>query len=317
MALQQALAASNDPGDTKNFIHEPEDEPTPFATALRKMQRAQSCHPTVTEQMTEWMANTTLAEFCEEKTSDHYLDLSGRVIRGLGYVHDDLTLAMDHNVLSMVWEMHDHLPEGINLCAALDQLYIRFCYNKTKSYKESDAVQNEFLSVLLHVVDRVPAKEGEESLQQLLRINPTGDGKSLSADAKDLWLETEQVLRDQKDLIDSLDIDQTEKDKMNLVMPPASTDDDVGPSMDKGVYEMIVAKQKGFREGQSNARRNELKDRIVKLGQFCLIVHNNIQQPHGKYSALEVHFRRMFSNIKYSVADMMSQLTDQEDLTEV
>ena len=38
MALQQALAASNDPGDTKHFIHEPDGETTPFATAIRRMQ---------------------------------------------------------------------------------------------------------------------------------------------------------------------------------------------------------------------------------------------------------------------------------------
>lgn len=80
---------------------------------------------------------------------------------------------------------------------------------------------------------------------------------------------------------------------------------------------MIILKQKGFREDQSIARRNELKDRVVRFGQICLLAHNNIQQPHGKYSALEVHFRRMFSNIKYIVADMMTQLTDQADLTEV
>ena len=78
---------------------------------------------------------------------------------------------------------------------------------------------------------------------------------------------------------------------------------------------MLTSKQKGFHEHQSMERRNELKNRIVKLGQICQIAHNNIQQPHGKYDALEVHFRRMFSNIKYSVADMMQQLTDQEDLT--
>ena len=64
-------------------------------------------------------------------------------------------------------------------------------------------------------------------------------------------------------------------------------------------------------------RRNELKNRIVTLGHICQIAHNNLQQPHGKYDQLEVHFRRMFSNIKYSVADMMNQLTDQDDLTEV
>jgi len=282
------------------------------------MQRVQGCHPTVTPEQMEWMANTTLAEFCEEKVSDDYLEISSNIIQGLGYTHEDSTLAMNHNVLSMVWEMHDYLPEAVNLCAAIDQLYIRFCYNKTKSYKESDSTQNEFLSVLLHVVDRVKAPEGEESLQQLLRISTSADGtKALSEEAKELWLETEKVLRDQKAVIDGLDCDQAEKDKMHLALPPASEDGDIGVPMDKSVYEMLVSKQKGFRDDQSNARRNELKDRIVRLGQFCLIAHNNIQQPHGKYSALEVHFRRMFSNIKYSVADMMSQLTDQEDLTEV
>ena len=58
-------------------------------------------------------------------------------------------------------------------------------------------------------------------------------------------------------------------------------------------------------------------DDDAHIAASCLLAHNNIQQPHGKYSALEVHFRRMFSNIKYIVADMMTQLTDQADLTEV
>eukprot|EP00984_Skeletonema_dohrnii_P008732 scaffold3263_cov121-Skeletonema_dohrnii-CCMP3373.AAC.1 len=80
---------------------------------------------------------------------------------------------------------------------------------------------------------------------------------------------------------------------------------------------MIITKQKGFREDQSLERRNDLKRRIFKLGHICQVAHNNLQQPHGKFDALEVHFRRLFNNIKYSVADMMNQLTDQNDLTEV
>jgi hypothetical protein len=317
MLLQQALAASNDPDDTKHFIHEPDGVPTSFGSAIRRIQKYQHCYPTVTEEQMEWICNTTLEEFCEGKSSNEYLGLSKSAIQGLGYVHDDLTLAMDHNVLTMVWEMHDYLPEAVYLCAVLEQMYIRFCYNKTKSYKESDSTQNEFLSVLLHVVDRVPAKEGDESLQQLLRIVPSDDGKALNEDVKVMWLETEKTLRDQTARIESLDIDQKEKDKLLLELPAASEDGNAGPPIDKGVYEMLVSKQKGFTEDQGTERRNELKDRIVRLGSICQIVHNNIQQPHGKYDALEVHFRRMFSNIKYSVADMMSQLTDQEDLTEV
>merc|ERR1719296_428561 len=187
----------------------------------------------------------------------------------------------------MVCEMNEFLPEGIHLRAILEQLYFRFCYNKTKAFKESDSTQNDLLAVLLHVIDRVEAKEGEESLQELLRVAPT-EGKTINEDTLAMWLETEELLMDQRDKINALNIDDSEKDKMNLIIPPAGAAGNVGPALDKCVYEMIITKQKGFREDQNLDRRNNLK------------------QPHGKYDALEVHFRRLFNNIKYSVADMTS-----------
>lgn len=314
LALQQAIAAANDPRDTKHFVHD--DNKREFAQAIRKIQSAQNCYPTISEEMMEWMAGPSLGDYCSGEEKTDYLTLSKSVVQGLGYVDADQRLEMDHNVLTMVCEMDDLLPEGIHLCAILDQLYMRFCYNKTKVWKESDAVQNEFLSVLLHVVDRVPAVEGEESLQQMLRIVPV-EGKPMNDDALAMWLETEEVLMQQKELINGFDIAQSEKDQMQLILPPAEKPGDLGPPLDKGVYEMIITKQKGFREDQSLERRNDIKTRIFKLGHICQIAHNNLQQPHGKYDALEVHFRRLFNNIKYIVADMMNQLTDQADLTEV
>jgi hypothetical protein len=315
MALQGALAASNDPDNTKTFSFDDKENPS-FATAIRKIQRSQHCFPTVTEEQQEWMTNTSLSDFCDGKTSNEYLDLSHRAIKGLGYIHDDLTLAMDHNALTMVWEMHEYMAIAVHLCAILEQIYLRFCYQKSKQFKESDSTQNEFLSVLIHVIGRHVPREGEESLQQLLRVEATEDGK-LNEDARELWLETEETLRKQKDLIDGLDIPDDQKVLLNFDMPPATEEGGAGPPLDKGVYEMLISKQKGFLEGQTTERRNELKNRIVTLGHICQIAHNNLQQPHGKYDQLEVHFRRMFSNIKYSVSDMMSQLTDQDDLTEL
>jgi hypothetical protein len=318
MALQLAIAQANDPGDTHHFIHDSEDGLTPFSNAIRKIQRSQKCYPTVSESDMTMMCSTSLGDFCEEKECDTYLDLSQKVMKGLGYVNEEGSLDTDHNALSMVFEMgSEMIPVAVHLCAALEQLYFCFCYNKTKSFKESDSTQNDFLSVLLHIVDRSPAKEGEESLQQFLRIELTADsGKTLNDDAIEMWKETEEILRSQKDLIDSLDIAESEKAKMNLTLAPGEKGT-VGPALSKGVYEMIILKQKGFRDDQSLEERNDLKDRIVRLGQICLIAHNNLQQPHGKFNALEVHFRRLFNNIKYSVADMMTQLTDQEDLTEI
>lgn len=319
MALQQALAASNDPDDTKKFIHDDENQNPKFASALRRLQRFQKCFPTVTEEQMKWMCGTTLEEFCEGKINNDYLEISQKIIQGLGYVKEDMTLAMDHNALSMVWEMQaeELHAEGVHLCGLLELMFNRFCFGKTKSYKESDSTQNEFLSVLLHVVDRVPAKDGEESLQELLRVTAP-DGKAINDEARELWLETERLLKAQQDLIDGIEgIDQDVKNQLHLAIPPSSGEGEEGAGIpiDKGVYEMLVSKQKGFTEEQDTARRNDLKNRIVRLGTICQIVHNTIQQPHGKYDQLEVHFRRMFSNVKYSVADMMNQLTDQEDLT--
>lgn len=318
MALQQVLAASNDPDDTKHFVHDYDEEGNhkPFGLSLRRIQKHQHCFPTVTEQQMDWMCETTLEEFCEGKESSDYKDISMRILEGLGYIHSDGTLKMDHNVLSMVWEMHDELPDGVHLTAVLEQMFVRFCFNKTKQYKESDAVQNDFLSVLLHVIDRVPARDGEESLQQLLRVVPNGD-KAINDEAAAMWFETEAALRELKALIDGLDVPDSVKASLHLEPPPGTSDDDAGFPIDKGVYEMLISKQKGFPENLPTSRRNELKNRVVRLGSICQIVHNTIQQPHGKYSALEVHFRRMFSNVKYSVADMMNQISNQEDLTEI
>jgi len=313
MALQEAIAASNDPGDLKHFIHDDNEESVAFANALKKIQRTQKCFPTVSEQNMQMMTSATLEEFTGGKLCDNYLEVSQKVIKGLGYVDTDLRMLMDHNALTMVYEMSDYLPEAIHLCALLEQLYFSFCYQKTKSFKESDATQNAFLSLLLHAVDRSSPKEGEETLQQILRLESCDSGKIVNEDAIVLWEETEQALCEQKALIDSLDIDESEKNKLHLDLPPGGGC--LGPPLDKGIYEMIIMKQKGFRDDQSMERRNELKDRMVRLGKNCLIAHNNLQQPHGKYSALEVHFRRLFTNIKYIVSDMMTQLTDQEDQT--
>jgi len=59
----------------------------------------------------------------------------------------------------MVWEMFHYLPEAIHLCAVLDQMYHRFCFDRTKNYLTSDLVQNEFLSGLVHIINQVPTQE--------------------------------------------------------------------------------------------------------------------------------------------------------------
>ena len=185
------------------------------------------------------MTSTSLGDFCAGKTSDEYYEISKKVVTTLGYVHPDMTLAMDHNALTMVWEMHEYAQTAVHLCAALEQLYLRFCYQKSKQFKESDSTQNEFLSVLIHVADRHAPAEGEESLQQLLRIESTEDGKQ-NEEALELWVETEETLRKQKAVIDGMDIPDDQKALLHLEIPPGAEEGSIGPPLDKGVYEMMV-----------------------------------------------------------------------------
>merc|ERR1712087_918395 len=79
------------------------------------------------------------------------------------------------------------------------------------------------LAVLLHVIDRVPAKEGEERLQGLLRVAPS-EGKTINEEALAMWLETEETLMDQRDRINNLDIDESEKGTLLslLLLPPVT-----------------------------------------------------------------------------------------------
>ena len=52
---------------------------------------------------------------------------------------------------------------------------------------------------------------------------------------------------------------------------------------------MILLIHKGLYELQILEERNDLKECIIKLGQFFLIDYKKLHQPHGKYSELKVH----------------------------
>ena len=50
-----------------------------------------------------------------------------------------------------------------------------------------------------------------------------------------------------------------------------------------------------------------------RLGCILRIMNNNIQQPHGKYKDLADYTNKCFSAVRYSIIDMMKQLTNQDD----
>lgn len=83
--------------------------------------------------------------------------------------------------------------------------------------------------------------------------------------------------------------------------------------LDSGVYEILQTKRKAFPDSVPVSRRNDLKNRLFSFGKILRIMNNNIQQPHGKFRELSGYTNKCFSAVRYSLTDMMTQLTNQPD----
>jgi len=355
IALQRALSASNDPDDL-SFAHgkstEKLESMTPqerasvkrwakmsqvFENSCRAATRWQHRTPTLDEEGIIQCTNRTLAQFCGLPGVDSYYEVSKRMLVDLGYITvlDDeeaeeegdeegaMRLKMDHNILSMAWELSvEYLAESVNIVACLDTLYSHFVTNNRRTYK-NEGDQNSFLACILQIVDRHPCPEGTVPLQVYIKARvEEGSSKQLDEKSNELVSDIEQDLQMFKAKVESFSCPDEEKQRLMLPMvgdydSSVSDEDRLGPDFDSGVYEIIQTKRKSFPDECPTGRRNELKSRVYRLGCILRIMNNNVQQPHGKFKDLADYTNKCFSAVRYSIIDMMKQLTNQDDECEV
>ncbi|GMI25906.1 hypothetical protein TeGR_g10093 [Tetraparma gracilis] len=250
------------------------------------------------------IAGRTLSEFCDGAPSSDYHAKSVAVVEHLGYACETASgfrLAMDHNVVSTVWELGLlHLPEATALVACLPALYRHFVANNKRS-ADNIGDQNAVGACLVQIADRnehLP-DSGLPDLRSYLRADEVGPSQVIYEDI-------ELALADHRAAISGWeDVDERTKGQLQL-----ATD---GGSLCSGIYDILASKRKGFADGVSFERRNELKVRLFRFGEIVRCVNNTIQQPHGKYRELHKYFNKLFSMVKYSLADMVQQLTDLDD----
>ena len=288
-----------------------------FENAIRVTAKSQNRVPTLDEAGMIHQTEPSLAQFCGHEGIDNYYSVSKELLRSLGYVRinddDSMELAMDHNVLSMVWELSvEFTAESVAIVACLPTLYSHFVEkNSVSAINIRD--QNAFMVCLLQIVDRVGSTDCSKSLQRHLKVVvEEGSGKIIDDISKDLFSNIEQDLRLLRDKVDTYDI--PERERKRLLLPLMDDDSsEVGPPLDSGVFEIIQTKKKGFDESETVARRNELKSRLYRFGEILRVFNNNIQQPHGRYKELGAYSNKCFTAIRYSLMDIMTQLTNQTD----
>ncbi|GMI14247.1 hypothetical protein TrVE_jg1141 [Triparma verrucosa] len=333
LALQRALAMSNDPNDP-NFVHGKDVDladldtqeranakkwakmSEAFENGVRKSATWQNRIPTVDEAGMEQVSGPSLANFCGVETTPNYFQVSREIIRQLEYVDFDMQLTVDHNVASMVWELGiNFIAEAVNIAYCLETLYQKFVNNNRRSHK-NEGDQNAFMACLLQIVDRVPCSEGDVSLQRYLKVEvEEGTGKLVDESSKDVFVDMHADMCMFRDKVNAFSLPAgAEDEKQRLILPNLGGDPEVGIGLDAGVYELLQTKRKEFPDSVPTARRNELKTRVYKFGCILRCMNNNIQQPHGKYKELSEYTNKCFSAVGYSLKDMMNQLQDQDDL---
>lgn len=155
---------------------------------------------------------------------------------------------MDHNIVSMTWEIGVLWPaQAINLAHCIDTLYTHFILNQRRS-PDSIGDQNAFIATLLQIVDRTPVKVGDEGLQEVLKVRVSEEGSKKIVDdvAKELYEDIEDDLRSCYGKTLELSVlGSNEVDGLALAMMDESVESGgLGPNLDAGVYTMLLTKRK-------------------------------------------------------------------------
>ena len=219
---------------------------------------------------------------------------------------DDVSVHTDvRPALCMVWELRGYLAESVALHYALPELMAdfvkdRFNFKRADDDAASEAVQIEFLSVILHIVDRHPAPEGTTPLSEIswLTKNPDRVAK---------WAKWEKILTASQDRLN--DLPESHASALRLPVPP-------GEPIDAMVFEVAKDRRLPPASAITSLDRHNLKLRIWHLGNILLKAHNCLQLP-GQYHTLSPLLRKSYSRIKYILADDIKADVDERDIQQL
>lgn len=208
-------------------------------------------------------------------------------------------------MLCMLWELRNYLPESIALACALphfvsDFVKDRFNMKRAVDDSDSEAVQIEFMSVLLHIVDRTPCKEGDTPLHELSWLK-----KSPERIAK--WDKWENLVVAWHARCDQL---PNRNDAEAVKFPVAP-----GTPLDAAVFIVVKERRLPAPSQISSLERHQLKLRIWNVGNILLKMHNCLQLP-GEYITLSPLLRKCFRRVMYILADDINANVDDEDISQ-
>jgi len=218
---------------------------------------------------------------------------------------DDDELSMHDDArpkLCMVWELRDYLPESVALAFAMPDLMAEFVKNRFNFKRAtedagSEAVQIDFFSVFLHVVDRHACRAKATPLDQgtWLRKDP---------DRVKKWAKWEDILVASQARLDALTTASAEDvAALRLAVPP-------GAPLDASVFEVVKDRRMPPTSAISSLDRHKLKQRLWHVGNILMKMHNCLQL-RGEFIALSPLLRKCCQRVKYILSDDINANVDE------
>jgi hypothetical protein len=218
-------------------------------------------------------------------------------------MHDDV-----RPKLCMVWELRDYLPESVALAYAMPLLMAefvknRFNFKRASEDAGSEAVQIEFFSVFLHIVDRVRCKKGAVPLDE-------GTWMKKDPERTKKWAKWEKILEESQARLDGLtSLRDDERDALKLAVAP-------GEPLDAHIFEIAKDRRMPPTDKLSSLDRHKLKQRIWHVGNILMKMHNCLQL-RGEFIALSPLLRKCCQRIKYILSDDINANVDENAILAV
>jgi len=204
--------------------------------------------------------------------------------------------------LMIVWELRRYLPESITIGRLLPRLLDELepisrtvvrDINEGKDKAKLNVALNKLFPIILQLIDRVPCKQGEE---------PMHESSFLSEDhleRRTLFDRWGQIYKEEQDTL---------PDEISHLRSPVRPGDPLDGKLLKVFLQESI-------DGVSDSDKQEVKQRLWKIGNILLIMHNIVWTKNQYFEVLEAILRGAFKRCLYLNSELIRGIINFDDVS--
>lgn len=204
--------------------------------------------------------------------------------------------------LMIVWELRRYLSESITIGRLLPQLLDEMkpiadtvCrnINEGKDKTKLNAALNKFFPIILQLIDRVPCKAGEEAMHECSFLSRD------QLERRHLFDKWSQIYKEEQDSL---------PDEISHLLSPVRPGDPLDSKLLKVILQESI-------DGVLDADKQEVKQRLWKVGNILLVMHNIVWTNTQYHDTLEAILRGAFKRCLYLNSELIRGIINFDDVS--